>query len=100
MLFIIRNIINTPAVTSVDEWTKAEIGVGAAIAMGNHAEKGYCALFEQAAIVNKNNDINVNCSFIRKFQFIVIIINPIDIKIKISPTRFDRRVIEPEAAVE
>jgi len=30
----------TPAVTRVDEWTKAETGVGAAIAAGNHAEKG------------------------------------------------------------
>jgi hypothetical protein len=29
-----------PAVTNVDEWTNAEIGVGAAIAAGNHTEKG------------------------------------------------------------
>lgn len=41
----------TPAVTSVDEWTRAEIGVGAAIAAGNHAENGNCALFEIAAII-------------------------------------------------
>lgn len=34
-----------PAVTSVDEWTKAEIGVGAAIARGNHVLNGNCALF-------------------------------------------------------
>ena len=31
---------NTPAVTRVDEWTKAETGVGAAIAAGSHLEKG------------------------------------------------------------
>lgn len=30
--------------TRVEEWTKAEIGVGAAIARGNHGEKGYKAL--------------------------------------------------------
>jgi hypothetical protein len=33
-----------PAVTKVEEWTKAEIGVGAAIAKGNQGEKGYKAL--------------------------------------------------------
>lgn len=40
-----RIIRRTPAVTSVDECTSAEIGVGAAMAAGNHAEKGICALF-------------------------------------------------------
>lgn len=35
----------TPAVTKVDEWTKADTGVGAAIAAGNQAEKGIWALF-------------------------------------------------------
>ena len=30
----------TPAVTRVDECTNADTGVGAAIAAGNHAEKG------------------------------------------------------------
>jgi hypothetical protein len=29
----------------VEECTKAEMGVGAAIAMGSHGEKGYKALF-------------------------------------------------------
>lgn len=36
----IRIIKKIPAVTSVDEWTRAEIGVGADIAIGNHAENG------------------------------------------------------------
>jgi len=36
---------NKPEVTRVEEWTKAEIGVGAAIAKGNQGEKGYKALF-------------------------------------------------------
>ena len=44
---------NTPAVTSVDECTKAETGVGAAIAAGSHLEKGSWALFVIAARVNK-----------------------------------------------
>jgi len=40
-----RIIRYKPAVTKVEEWTSAEMGVGAAIAMGNHGEKGYSALF-------------------------------------------------------
>ena len=43
----------TPAVTSVEEWTKAETGVGAAIAAGNHAENGIWALLVQAEIIIK-----------------------------------------------
>lgn len=42
---------NTPAVTSVDEWTKADTGVGAAIAAGNQLENGICALFVIAATI-------------------------------------------------
>lgn len=34
----------TPAVTRVEECTKADTGVGAAIAAGNHDERGICAL--------------------------------------------------------
>ena len=34
-----------PAVTRVEEWTRAEIGVGAAIAAGSQGEKGKRALF-------------------------------------------------------
>ena len=39
--------------TKVEEWTKAETGVGAAIAAGNHALKGICALFVHPAIIKK-----------------------------------------------
>ncbi len=39
-----------PAVTSVDEWTRADTGVGAAMASGNHLLKGLCALFVIAVI--------------------------------------------------
>jgi hypothetical protein len=35
-----RIIRNTPAVTRVEEWTRAETGVGAAIAAGSQALKG------------------------------------------------------------
>lgn len=41
----------TPAVTNVEEWTRDETGVGAAIAAGNHEEKGICALF----VIKVNN---------------------------------------------
>jgi len=51
ILFIRRIRRYTPAVTKVEECTNAEIGVGAAIAAGNHEEKGNWALFEIAAII-------------------------------------------------
>ena len=41
----------TPAVTSVEEWTRALTGVGAAMASGSHALKGSWALFVKAANV-------------------------------------------------
>lgn len=44
--------MKTPAVTSVEEWTKAETGVGAAIAAGSHLINGYWALLVMAAIIN------------------------------------------------
>lgn len=99
ILFIRRIIINTPAVTKVDECTKAEIGVGAAMAMGNQAEKGYWALFEKLAVTNSNSVIMLYLLFIWKFQFLFIIIILIDRIIKISPIRFLINVIDPDAAV-
>jgi hypothetical protein len=44
-----------PAVTRVEEWTKAEIGVGAAIANGSQGEKGYKALF----VINVRTNIKI-----------------------------------------
>lgn len=41
----------TPAVTKVEEWTRAETGVGAAIAAGSQAEKGIWALLVIAATI-------------------------------------------------
>jgi len=46
-----------PAVTSVEEWTSAETGVGAAIAAGSQLIKGNWALFVIAAKMSKV-DIN------------------------------------------
>lgn len=43
----------TPAVTRVDEWTKEDTGVGAAIAAGNQAENGIWALLVIAAKIIK-----------------------------------------------
>lgn len=51
---------NTPAVTRVEEWTRALTGVGAAIAAGNHLEKGIWALFVIAATI-----ISMICRVIR-----------------------------------
>lgn len=84
----------------MDEWTKAEIGVGAAIAMGSQAENGNCALFEQAAIIKNNKIIREYSWFILNLQLEDMVIIPIDNKIRISPIRFLRRVIVPEAADE
>ena len=44
----------TPAVTNVEEWTRAETGVGAAMAAGSHAEKGIWALLVIAARTTSN----------------------------------------------
>jgi len=58
---IFKNIIlkrintYTPAVTRVEEWTKEDTGVGAAIAAGNQAENGSWALFVAAPRNKKKN---------------------------------------------
>lgn len=44
---------NTPAVTNVDEWTNAEIGVGAAIAAGNQFLNGNWALLVNLPKIRK-----------------------------------------------
>lgn len=46
-----RMLKNTPAVTRVEECTKEETGVGAAIAAGSQAENGIWALFVNAAAI-------------------------------------------------
>lgn len=46
--------IKIPAVTRVEEWTRAETGVGAAIAAGSQLIKGNWALFVIAAVISIN----------------------------------------------
>lgn len=81
-----RSIKNTPAVTNVEEWTSAEIGVGADIASVNHDEKGVWALLENAAIIAKNKIISgifllyikdIENSFIINIILKIIIASPI-----------------------
>jgi hypothetical protein len=81
----------------VDEWTKALTGVGAAIAAGNHLEKGICALFVIAAII-----IIIGVHFIISVLQILIInhcpwfINRLIVINNItSPIRFVNAVIIP-----
>lgn len=76
------------------------MGVGAAIAMGSHAEKGNWALFEQAAIVNNNKISNEYSKFNENLQLEDNVIIPIDKRIRISPIRLLNRVIVPEEADE
>lgn len=56
-----RIIKYSPAVTKVEEWTKAEMGVGADIAAGNQEEKGNKADFviqpvKKTTITKKGTD--------------------------------------------
>lgn len=48
----VQQLFNPLIVWNVN-WTLAEMGKGAAIAIGNYAENGNCALLEQAVIINK-----------------------------------------------
>lgn len=87
----------TPAVTRVEEWTRALTGVGAAIAAGSHLEKGICALFVIAATMISMED---HC-IISEFHLLIINqcpwlnINAIVINSITSPTRFLNAVIIP-----
>lgn len=56
---------NTPAVTSVDEWTSADTGVGAAIAAGSQEEKGIWALFVQADTISNVASVMFNSTLLR-----------------------------------
>jgi len=60
----------TPAVTRVEEWTRDEIGVGAAIAAGSQFINGNCALLVK--LPNRNKIIEkigiIDISFIEKFS--------------------------------
>ena len=55
-----RTSKNTPAVTKVEEWTKEETGVGAAIAAGSHDEKGIWALLVIKVIIKNKTPHSTN----------------------------------------
>lgn len=100
-----RNSLNrtnkyTPAVTSVDECTREETGVGAAIAAGSHAEKGTWALLVIAAITRRPPKHSPGAAdsplLIKKVLHCPVIIKiPIATRIRQSPTRFVSAVISP-----
>lgn len=93
----VRSKRKTPAVTRVEEWTKAETGVGAAIAAGSHALNGIWALFENAAIRRRNKIRKGKCSEIISSQVPREIKIPIARIIVMSPTRFERMVSAPDS---
>lgn len=88
----------TPAVTNVEEWTNAETGVGAAIAAGNHLEKGIWALLVIAAtiiaaavyLLERKNSLKVITFQWAWFKVIAIATNN-----SASPRRLVRAVIIP-----
>ena len=75
--------------TNVEEWTRAETGVGAAIAAGSQAEKGIWALFVQAARISTNIQLFYHkCAsllIIENSQWPLNIIKAIHNKIPTSP---------------
>lgn len=72
----------------MEEWTKAEIGVGADIAAGNHEENGNWALLVN--LININNNIEI---FIKKKKKLILKKKSLNInKKKISPNRLVKKV--------
>lgn len=90
----------TPAVTKVDEWTRADTGVGAAMAAGSQAEKGIWALLVMAATIISVGSHKLSDRIESKFH-IIILKSPtienqaIDKRIHTSPTRLVNTVNIP-----
>jgi hypothetical protein len=86
-----------PAVTRVEEWTKAETGVGAAIAAGSQAENGIWALLvipainRQAAVIKDRGVSHIN----KIFQWPWRAVKPIATRSITSPIRLAKAVIIP-----
>jgi len=91
----------TPAVTSVEECTKEETGVGAAMAAGSQAEKGIWALLVLAAIRRVNRQISKPphtegaCAQLKKFHLPRENTIAIENKIRTSPIRLVKAVRSP-----
>jgi hypothetical protein len=89
-----------PAVTKVDECTREETGVGAAIAAGSHDEKGTCALLV-IKVITITVDNNTVYSFReKKSQDRLQVKRLMDSKKKTSPTRLTKKVIIPAVELE
>jgi len=89
----------TPAVTNVDECTRAETGVGAAIAAGSQALKGTCALLvTPAKIKNLHAHQHISAPYLPTKTLLplgaLITLNKL-MRIILSPTRFIIPVINP-----
>lgn len=91
---------NTPAVTRVDEWTRAETGVGAAIAAGSHLENGIWALLVRAAraMARRRGGEKFVGSVCKIIQWPWLSIQAIERRMRASPIRFVRAVIIPAAS--
>lgn len=89
-----------PAVTNVDEWTREETGVGAAIAAGSHDEKGTCALLVMKVMTITVDNNTVYSFKEKKSQDRVQVKRLMDSKKKTSPTRLTKKVIIPAVDLE
>ncbi|MDA8040820.1 MAG: hypothetical protein MPJ22_00155 [Pirellulales bacterium] len=85
--------------TNVDEWTRADTGVGAAIAQVSHAMNGNWALLVIAAnrisVVVKEGQVIISLHIFIEFHWPCDIVNVMASKIKQSPIRLDVSVINP-----
>lgn len=71
--------------------------MGAAIAAGNHLEKGICALLVMAAVISANEKTKEKDDSEKNimFQYPKLTAQAIEIKINASPIRLVRAVIIP-----
>jgi hypothetical protein len=90
---------NTPAVTRVEEWTRADTGVGAAMAAGSHLENGICALLVMPAMVIAVTwkAEKLDCHIWRMFQWPWLRAQAMDRRSMTSPIRLVKAVIIPAA---
>ena len=87
---------NTPAVTKVDEWTRADTGVGAAMAAGSQLEKGICALLVMAArIIVRVMGVVLGALVINQCPWLAV--QPMASNSAASPMRLVRAVTRPAA---
>lgn len=80
--------------TSVDECTRAEIGVGAAIANGSHGEKGKIALLVVKETTINTKGLNKERFIVHLKEQEVHIIQAIVVIKSLSPKRFIKTVIK------